>query len=101
MRFQKQAADRRGFPRIQIHHTYDPCLSAQIRGCEVVSRLPTYCGCFVTRRYGLIVLNPGNFCCASSFETAAVMITSSPCFQFTGVATLCFAVSCMESSTRR
>ena len=29
------------------------------------------------------------------------MITSSPCFQFTGVATLCFAVSCIESSTRR
>src|SRR6266705_1060478 len=29
------------------------------------------------------------------------MITSSPFFQFTGVATLCFAVSCMESITRR
>ena len=29
-----------------------------------------------------------------------VMITSSPCFQFAGVATLCFAVSCIESSTR-
>lgn len=29
------------------------------------------------------------------------MITSSPFFQFTGVATLCLAVSCMESSTRR
>ncbi len=28
------------------------------------------------------------------------MITSSPCFQFTGVATLCRAVSWMESSTR-
>ena len=28
------------------------------------------------------------------------MITSSPCFQFTGVATLCFAVSCSESITR-
>ena len=29
------------------------------------------------------------------------MITSSPCFQFAGVATLCLAVSCIESSTRR
>jgi hypothetical protein len=28
------------------------------------------------------------------------MITSSPCFQFTGVATRCLAVSCSESSTR-
>ncbi len=29
------------------------------------------------------------------------MITSSPCFQSAGVATLCFAFSCMESITRR
>src|SRR5712692_626730 len=29
------------------------------------------------------------------------MMTSSPCFQLAGVATLCFAVSCMESRTRR
>ena len=28
------------------------------------------------------------------------MMTSCPAFQFTGVATLCFAVSCIESSTR-
>src|SRR5688500_4415167 len=28
------------------------------------------------------------------------MITSWPSFQFTGVATLCFAVSCIESITR-
>ena len=28
------------------------------------------------------------------------MITFSPCFQLTGVATLCFAVSCKESITR-
>ena len=28
------------------------------------------------------------------------MITSSPCFQLTGVATLCAAVSCIESTTR-
>ena len=28
------------------------------------------------------------------------MMTSSPFFQFTGVATLCFAVSCSESITR-
>ena len=59
-----------------------------------------YFGCDVTRRYGFRVLNPGNFCAASSFETAPVMITSSPGFQFAGVATLCLAVSCMESTTR-
>ena len=29
------------------------------------------------------------------------MITSSPCFQFTGVATLCFAVNWSESTTRK
>src|SRR5581483_11882792 len=33
-------------------------------------------------------------------EIEPVMITSSPCFQFTGVETLCFAVSCSESITR-
>jgi hypothetical protein len=38
---------------------------------------------------------------ASSSLTEPAMITSSPCFQFTGVATLCLAVSCIESSTRR
>jgi hypothetical protein len=28
------------------------------------------------------------------------MITSPPCFQLAGVATLCFEVSCIESITR-
>ena len=32
--------------------------------------------------------------------TEPAMMTSSPCFQFTGVATLCLAVSCSESMTR-
>src|SRR5580700_10475354 len=54
------------------------------------------------RRQGLGDFHPpGYFCCASSFETEGRMITSSPCFQFTGVATLCLAVSCMESRTRK
>jgi hypothetical protein len=35
---------------------------------------------------------------ASSSVTDPAMITSSPCFQFTGVATLYLAVSCIESS---
>ena len=43
----------------------------------------------------------GYFCFASSSETDDRMMTSSPCFQFTGVATLCVAVSCIESSTRK
>ena len=46
------------------------------------------------RRYGFGAFQPsGYFFFASSSETAGRMITSSPCFQFTGVATLCFAVS--------
>src|SRR3954468_22366641 len=48
-----------------------------------------------------MVLKPGNNLSASSFDTAAVMMTSWPCFQLTGVATLYLAVICMESSTRR
>ena len=43
----------------------------------------------VTRRYGLTAFQPfGNFSLASSSETVPAMITSSPSFQFTGVATL-------------
>src|SRR5277367_6326975 len=60
----------------------------------------TYRGCGVVRRYGFTVLYPGKILSASSLETAPVIITSSPCFQFAGVATLCFAVNCIESSTR-
>src|SRR5262245_33053613 len=53
------------------------------------------------RRYGLGDCQPlGNFFCASSFETDAKMITSSPRFQLTGVATENFDVSCIESITR-
>jgi hypothetical protein len=37
---------------------------------------------------------------ASSSDTEPTMMTSSPGFQFTGVATLCLAVSCSESTTR-
>ncbi len=60
-----------------------------------------YFGWGTIRRYGRGAFHPpGYFCLASSSETDGRMITSSPCFQFTGVATLCFAVSCIESSTR-
>ena len=42
----------------------------------------------VTRRYGLRRLKPlGNFFSASSSDTAGTTMTSSPSFQFTGVAT--------------
>ncbi len=42
----------------------------------------------VTRRYGLTALYPlGNFSLASSSDTEPAMTTSSPSFQFTGVAT--------------
>src|SRR5689334_12506021 len=60
-----------------------------------------YFGCGTIRRYGFGDFQPpGYFCFASSSVTAGRMITSSPCFQFTGVATLCLAVSWIESSTR-
>jgi len=43
----------------------------------------------VIRRYGFTALKPlGNFSLASSSDTAGVITTSSPSFQFTGVATL-------------
>eukprot|EP00732_Lithocolla_globosa_P006759 Lithocolla_globosa_v1_NODE_8062_length_866_cov_859.257707.p2 type:complete len:127 gc:universal NODE_8062_length_866_cov_859.257707:733-353(-) len=47
------------------------------------------------------MVNPlGNFAAASSVLTAGVIMQSSPCFQFTGVATENLAVSCRESITR-
>src|SRR5580658_6313115 len=59
------------------------------------------CGWGTMRRYGRGAFQPpGYFCLASSSDTAGRMITSSPCFQFTGVATRCLAVSCIESRTR-
>ena len=61
-----------------------------------------YFGCGTIRKYGLGDFQPpGYFCFASSSDTDPAMITSSPLFQFTGVATLWLAVSWMESSTRR
>src|SRR5215467_4646761 len=58
-------------------------------------------GCGTIRMYGLGAFQPCGYCfLASSSLTEPAMITSSPCFQFTGVATLCFAVSWSESITR-
>src|SRR5438128_702139 len=44
-------------------------------------------GCLVLRRYGSTVSKAPKRLIASSLDTAAVMITSSPCFQLAGVAT--------------
>jgi len=58
--------------------------------------LPTlvHFGCGTIRMYGLGDFQPPGYCfCASSFETLPLMMTSSPGFQFTGVETLCLAVS--------
>src|SRR2546425_3574171 len=58
-------------------------------------------GCGTIRRYGLGAFQPlGYTFFASSSETEPAMMTSSPCFQLTGVETLCFAVNCNESITR-
>src|SRR5260370_1274815 len=51
--------------------------------------------------YGLGASQSPNISFASSFETEPAMITSSPCFQFTGVATRGRAGSCSEAITRR
>ncbi len=64
-----------------------------IRGTTAPGRCPErrayLLGWGVTLRYGLMALNPlGNRSLASSSETAGTMITSSPSFQLTGVATL-------------
>src|SRR6478672_3225644 len=67
-----------------------------------VSLASTLSGCGVNLRYGFIVLKPaGNFTLASSSEIEGTMMQSSPLFQFTGVATLYFDVSCSESITRK
>src|SRR5258706_14963812 len=58
-------------------------------------------GSVTMRRYGLGAFQPwGYFCLASSSVTEPTMMTSSPGFQLTGVATLWLAVNCIESSTR-
>ena len=43
----------------------------------------------------------GYFCLAASFDTDGRIITSSPCFQLTGVATWRVAVSWQESNRRK
>src|SRR5215471_18327372 len=69
--------------------------------CSLLENLVVYWGCPTTRRYGSTEFQPpGYFFLASSSDTAGTMITSSPRFQFTGVATWCLAVSCTESITR-
>src|SRR5213078_984254 len=57
-------------------------------------------GCGTTRMYGFGESHSPKISFASSSETEPAMITSSPCRQFTGVATLWFAVSWSESITR-
>jgi hypothetical protein len=53
--------------------------------------------CATTRRYR-VFQPPGNLAFAWSSETAGGMMPSWPGRQFTGVATVCFAVSWQESS---
>src|ERR1700730_6550293 len=60
-----------------------------------------YRGWGTIRMYGFGDFQPPGYAClASASETAGTMMTSSPCFQFTGVATLCLAVSWQESRSR-
>ena len=55
---------------------------------NVARRVAAYFGCGVVRRYGFGALYPGKSSLASSSDTEPAMMTSSPCFQFAGVATL-------------
>src|SRR5437762_2575651 len=60
-----------------------------------------YFGWDTIRRYGFGAFQPAGYVFfASSSETEVTMITSWPCFQFTGVATLCLVVSWQESRSR-
>src|SRR6266567_3278809 len=114
-RLRRQQLARRSAPGSILRHPPPNGCSRRLReeasaqgSCGVIggildqSEALPYFGCLTTRKYGLSVFHPsGYFCCASSFDTAGTMMTSSPCFQFAGVATLCLAVSCMESRARR
>src|SRR5439155_1721283 len=83
--------------RAAAHHQAG--VAPQVEGDGVILR---HLGCAVRRRWGLSAFQPlGNFALASSSVTAGTMITSSPCFQFTGVATRCASVGWSESITRR
>jgi hypothetical protein len=83
---------------LRVPHTRD---GAKMNACGIGRRqLPVprghgyVRGCGTIRIYGLGDFHPaGYFSLASASETAGTMMTSSPCFQLTGVATLCFAVS--------
>src|SRR5918999_395011 len=82
-------------PAVRLSN-YDALLAA-VSGCA-----DGLFGCGVIRRYGFGALQPpGNFSFAASSDNDGTMITSSPSFQFTGVATLYFDVNCNESITRR
>src|SRR6185369_6760571 len=66
------------------------------------SGVGSYLGCGTMRMYGSGDFHPSGYVFfASSSDTAGRMITSSPCFQFTGVATFFVAVRRHESSSRR
>src|SRR5205814_5295777 len=56
----------------------------------LTSYFPRHAGCLTIRKYGFGAFQPsGKSVLASASETEPAMITSSPFFQFTGVATLC------------
>src|SRR5579863_2010111 len=98
MRFHKVATDSTDFRGYGMN-SCNSCAGFRRRE-SVPNRL--YFGCGTIRKYGFGDFQPPGYCFwASSFETLPLMITSSPGLQFTGVETLCLAVSCIESSTRR
>ena len=76
-------------------------LATQVARRLSATALP-YFGWGTIRIYGKGDCQPsGYFCLAASFDTDGRIITSSPCFQLTGVATWRVAVSWQESNRRK
>src|SRR5438094_1134340 len=99
----RRMSQARQIELLEDHDTLPSRASTDFLVCSFATTVPgVYFGCGTIRRYGLGAFQPfGYFCLASSSETEGRIITSSPFFQFTGVATLCLAVSCIESTTRK
>ena len=77
-----------------LHASPAPKVFTAQDGFELLADADQDFGCGTMRMYGRGDFQPFGYCFfASSSETEPEMMTSSPCFQLTGVATLCRAVS--------
>src|ERR1700746_3912184 len=94
-------ADKSSIIGLVILYTFPTLDDAPLHNASSRGGVTHAFGCGTIRRYGSGAFQPCGYAfLASSSETEPAMITSSPDRQLTGVATLCFAISCRESSTR-